>query len=255
MAVTEHPDAGLPSNAQTVMTEWAPDTGETRTEEWKGAPGDIAAQYTAQQSASGIRGITKRIAEGRATLICRFERTDSGQPESVVTIEELYAQDVVRPIEYAPYFTTAATKIADDDISWVLRVVEEQWEEAKITTEGDALGRKNWAAWTDPMKELRYHLNHGVQSYLETTFTFARSRYGIRTSQMQATFSDINTVVTAPVFSTSMDAIVATLPDGEWLKRSPRVTHMGKGRWQVQEEWIYAAKISVVYGGTWGKDN
>ena len=254
MGVTENPDNGLPTNAQKVTTEWAPDTGETRTEEWNGSPVDIKAKYLDQQDASGIRGMTKTIGGNRAaTLVCRFERADSGQPESVTTIEELWAQDVIRPVEYAPYFTTAAaTKLDDDDISWVMMCVDEQWEDAEINAAAVREGKTAFTAWTDSMKELRYHVLHGQDSYLETTFLFRRSLYGIRESQMQGVFGHINEVVDAPIFSTDMSKLVKTLPTGEWMYRCPQVTHLGRGRWSVQAEFIYADKISAIYGGTWG---
>jgi hypothetical protein len=257
MAVTERGTGGTPDSVREVTRTWRPDTGEDTIYNWpNGTPENIDAKYEALKGDAGLRELTTRRAQGRCTLVAKYARADDEQPESVTTIEELYAFDVVRPIEYAPYFTTAAaTKIDDDDIGWVTRVIEEQWNENEITTQGDALGKKNWAAWTDSMKELKYHALHGQPDYLETAYGFRRSRYGVRTSQMQASFDDINKKVAAPTFSTSMGAVVASLPKGEWLKRCPSVRHLGRGRWQVEEEFVYATKVSIIYGGTWGKDN
>jgi len=102
------------------------------------------------------------------------------------------------------------------------------------------------------MKELRYHMAHGVESFYETSFVLRRSLHGVKTSVVKASFTGINAIAaTAPTLTTGMTTLVESLPTGEWLYRPPQAEHMGRGKWRVSQEWQWAEKWSIVYGGTW----
>jgi hypothetical protein len=193
-------------------------------------------------------------ANGRGTLVATFSRTGNqvDQGEDVSIVEELYAVDVIKDITTCPYFSIDGTALDNDEVSWIKRTVDEQWSEAEINQQGLQLSRPQYSAWSAAMKELHYHLMHGVTTYYETGFVMRQSLHGIRWSQMQASFTGINQVITAPVFKTDMTNLIQALPAGEWLYRPPQAGYLGKGRWRVDVEYQYAVKWSKVYGGTWG---
>jgi len=259
MSATKNGTQTLPTDAPTWIKVYTSGSGEVETNEWAGEKSDILTKYEElkadAEAGENIASLEASGNNGRSKLIARFGRTGSISSEygdDVTIIEELYAVDVVKDLRASPYFSTAATKLTDDQVSWVQTCVDNQWSEADITTEGDAVSRNNWAAYTDSMKELRYHLLHGHDSYFETGFILRRSLYGVRTSVIEGSFTGINTVVAAPTFASQMDTLIAALPAGEWLYKPPAAEHLGKGKWRISLEWHYAAKWSKVYGGTWG---
>lgn len=259
MAATQNGTTGLPSNPPTTTKEWSYGLGETQSKEWRGAPADIDAKYESLKGDLNIGKVTQSNADGRARVVAQFGRSNNGTEnygDDVTEIEELYAIDIVKDIYTAPYWTTAtATKLTDDQVAWVRECSEGNYSEAKITLQAAAYTPPNiaWANWTNSMKELRHHVLDGETSYLLTGFILRVSLYGVRTSFIGATFSNINEVATsAPTLSAYMLSLVDQLPSGEWLYKPPQVEHLGGGRWRVVREWHWADKWSKIYGGTWG---
>lgn len=282
MSATQVPDNGIPhvtpgtmpSTAPKVTKEWAPGVGEVETREWKGTKADIEVLYgeakeAATAGTSPIANLTFTNDVGRASLIARYATQGSevieGVPSEVTIIEELYAVDVVKDIVLAPIFRTHVDNwltgvygvapdpdyfTTNDQIAWVRFCCEERYSEAEITTAGTLNGKPGWSEWTLGMKELRNHIMHGQDSYYETAFVLRRSAYGVRSSAVEASFVNINRVVEAPTFSTSMQHLIEALPDGEWLYKPPQAESLGRGRWRVTREWHWADQWSIVYGGS-----
>ena len=256
MSATKNPDQALPTNAPTITRDYIPGVGETRTEEWPiGERSDIKAKYDQLVFDSKIGGfatgnltqLSMQSREGRASLVARFE---DANPENGLNgtdtrvVEELYAMDVIKDISAAPYFSTVvATKLTDDQVAVVRKAVREDLLEAEID---------GYAAWSASQKELRWLMLHGQESYYETAFAVRQSLYGVITSTIQASFTDINQVVNAPVLSNQMNLLLDALPAGEWLYRPPQAEHIGNGKWRITKEWQWASAWSKVYGGTMG---
>lgn len=266
MTQTATPDNGLPDAAQTITKDYVFGSGETITAAWKGKKSDVEDKYEEAkgdaEAGANIAQATFTNSDGRAGVVIRYNRTGvdiAGNPEDVAVIEELYAVDVLKDIDTADYFAVTVSvpkglPLDDDEVAFVRKVSSMNLTETEITSYSfrvakDALGK--WANWTTGMKELRYHLLRGADTYYETGFILRRSRHGIRTSVIEASFAGINTVVTAPTFQSPMDALIASLPTGEWLLRPPQANFLGRGKWRIDEEWQYATKWSIVYGGTW----
>ena len=286
MTAAKTPNVTLPSNPPTVIKHWAVGNGEDVTHEWAGERSEIETEYQNQKATGegggNIQELTMTNRQGRATLVTKFGRTGQdleGHPSDVTVIEELYAVDVLKDISEAPYFSVllpvghplyaaqnAGAKglpLTNDQVAWVRYCVEQNFTEAEIdlavVERGVSGATFNFANWTTGMKELRWHLLHGVESYFETAFVLRRSSYGVRTSQIKASFTGINAVCKAstagrqpiPEFDSRMDDLILSLPAGEWLYKPPQAEHIGRGRWRISEEWQWAEKWSIVYGGTW----
>lgn len=262
MSPTKHGTQTLPDPAPLETIEWTREGGVVREMEWSGTKDDINAKLAAllaeAEAGANYQTIRGENRNGRARCILRIGRTNGsggslgtgGGTNEVQTVEELYAVDVMDDIKTAAYFDAIDT----DYMNWVARAVEEQWSQTEIDEQAASIGLGSnfeFANWSAKMLVLYQHLTRGVGTYLRHHLVYRKTRYGLRTSGMQATFTGINTVVDAPEFSTPMSALVDTFPDGEWLKRTPSVEHLGKGRWRVSEEYQWALSWSVVYGGTW----
>jgi hypothetical protein len=148
-------------------------------------------------------------------------------------IEELYGQDQVKDIEAAPIFDVEDAKN--------LIVARNAARDAE-----DEIG-----SWTDRQKLLYRMIAHGQTSYFETGFVYRRSIYRSTQTQANVSFENINKVVTTPpVLSSRLTNLIANLPSGEWLQKPPQIQYGGRGVYQLTQEWWWAEKWSVIYGGT-----
>jgi len=277
MSATKNGTGGVPATAPTTIKTWEAGNGEVEQQEWPlGVPSDLSAEYAALKAAAiagdGTQSLEYRAGQGRASLVKRIVRkadtTTDGYSEDVTVVEELYAVDVLKDISEAPYFATDLSAshplyskqngkgepVTAEQLVWVRDCVENRLTTDRITSEAKRLGltgNSEWEDWTTLMKELRYHLSHGVETFFETGFVLRRSLYGVRTSAIKASFASINTVVAAPTFKSQMDQLLGTLPTGEWLYKPPQAEHLGRGRWRVTQEWQWSESWSIMYGGTW----
>lgn len=255
MSATEHGTGGIPSDAPVITKEWAPGVGETITKEWPlGTPSNVNEAYENEKAlaiaGNNLQSLSMRTSNGRSSLVARFGRSGNSSEygEDVAVVEELYSIDIIKDICESPYWKS----MSNDDMSWVRHCVENRLTEDEITIEAAvAPGRRAWASWSALMKSLRYHMIHGVDTYYETGFILRRSLHGVRTSVIRASFSGINAVGADPSFKSQMHTLIESLPSGEWLYRPPQAEHLGRGRWRITQEWQWAVKWSVMYGGTW----
>ena len=271
MAATRLPDQNSPTNAPTVTKEFVPGVGERTVEEWPlGTPTDIDAKYETAKAAAiagtdNIANVTYRGREGRASLVIRYGREAGDVAEygdEVQVIEELYAVDVIRDMRLAPYFSPKepdGDDLTNKQMAFVKRCTSMGYDEDEIEKYVYDQGLDSdhlYANWTAKMKSLYGHLNRG-EDYYETGFVLRRSLYGLRSSRINVNFTGINKVADGkeghaekPFFKSPMDSLVALLPPGEWLYRTPGTEHLGQGRWRVTEEWQWAPGWSIVYDGT-----
>lgn len=261
MAPEKVPDVDLLADAPITEKVFIPGAGETQSKEWNGTAADVLAKYEELKDAAQLGGVGQNIREirygnniGRGRVIVQFARTPvsttPGIPADMQVVEELYGVDIIRDVRAAPYFCTGgAAEVTDDEAAIVSKAVERKDIESAIIAPEYGTA---FSAWTDGMKQLRYHMLHGNESYYETGFVLRRSKIGVITSDLKQTFLDINKVVDAPIFLSDMDMLIYLLPEGEWLYRPPSVEYLGGGKWRVQEEWHWAEKWSKMYGGSWG---
>jgi hypothetical protein len=251
--------------------------GETIVQDWAGDKERVLEKYAdmkATADAGGnIAGLSYQMRQGRATLVARFGRTGGGSEaygDDVTVIEELFAVDVLKDICCAPYFAVAlaathplyakqngATKglpLSDDQVAFVRDCVDRNLTEFEINAEvakRELSASYTWTNWSTGMKELRWHLQRGIETFYETGFILRQSLYGVRTSSIKAAFTGLNTVAAAaPEFDSRMDELIEALPSGEWLIKPVQCEHLGRGKWKVSKEWQWAEKWSIVFGGT-----
>lgn len=213
--------------------DYTKESGEILTITHSGDEEGVLADYTTYKaamiasSATDLASLSFNSDRGRATLIRRYIRENKD-------IEELYGVDVIKDILTSSYF---------DDLS--------DPEIVAVRTKHDD-GEAADPAWSAKQKNLYMHLARGEESYMLTQFILRVTKNSVLTTEAKASFTNLNKVVTAPTLSSNMAALVDSLPDGEWLKKPPQVENLGKGRWRVGQEYHWAEKWSVIYGGTWG---
>ena len=281
------PNLPLPDKAPDITMDYIYGQGEQREESWPaGTEEEMWAKYKLEKQNADIgfgnvSQVQLRGSGGRYSVIKRFGRTGGGifvgLPGDISTVEELIAFDVMKDIRTAPYFSNPiednevaawgdrdakGLPLVNDEVAFVTLCVEQNWTESKITAfaisaEGAAFGVPAYQAswkyedWQDGLKELRWQMLHGTDTYYETAFELRRTKYGIKQSAIKVDYATINHVVPTPKFLSGMDQLVKKLPAGEWLYKTPTVENLGHGKWRVSEIWQWAEKWSIVYGGSW----
>jgi len=259
MSITQLPTSnGLPTESQVRSKDFDLLGGELISQEWNGHPTDVLAKYEALKAQSILTGDPVKVSyanqQGRARVIAKFERTEVEPDESgaeITTVEELIGVDVVKDIRTASYFDN----LDDSQVSWVTLCAEMKWTSDEIDANAAERGLSSSyekSSWSELMQTLYFHLIHGQESYYETAFVLRQSKYGVKKSAIDASFTGVNTVVTAPTLSSDMDDLVSALPTGEWLYKPPEIEYLGNKRWRAAFEWQWAERWSVVYGGTFG---
>jgi len=219
---------------------WTPNTGDVRSLTWDGATEDVYNTFLARRAAApgtaDVFELNYRSQNGQATLIERRMRDDGN------LIEELYGVDVMKDALTMAYFSS----LTNDQVVAVRAAYESMREE------GESGGPPS-GGFTGLQAVLYFHLARGVEVLPETAWVFCSTQRAVRFKSVNATFANVNRVVTAPAIdSSSIQKLVTSIPAGEWLYKPPRVTSAGKGKYDVSREWWWAEKWSVVLGGTWG---
>jgi hypothetical protein len=217
----------------TNSIDFTKEGGEVVSYVHQGDTDNVLVDYNTFKSAmiastvTDLSSLSFQSINGRATLIRRYVRENKD-------IEELYGVDVIKDICTAKYF--------DDMTDTQIVAVRTKHENGEARDE----------AWTVLQKNLYWHLVRGMESYLETQFILRVTTRSASATTTKKSFTGINTVVTAPTLSANMQQLIDSLPAGEWLKKPPTAENLGKGRWRLGQEYHWAEKWSVLYGGTWG---
>ena len=214
-------------------------TARSRTETGPVAIITARQLYWRNQAISGaerIASLEKNTSGGgRASLTIVFDRTPSmfGPFGDQDELQELNSFDVVKDIKSAPYFES----LINDQVIAVVKKFE-----------GPTPGVDS--GWTDLQKALYGHLAHGQESYLETAYEFRQTFQTNSNRLLRASTSNPNTVQNLPTLTASLQRLIDTLPDGEWLKKPTNVQYLGRKGWLVSITYQWAPKWSIIYGGT-----
>jgi len=257
MTIKKDGASGLPTNAQITSREFETDMGETLEYEWTGAKDDALTKYNTLKALAmagpSIRSVRYQNANGRGRVMFRQTLNVEGDPEII----EVYAVTVVQPVYMSEFFSAGGTaELDDDEVSWVRDCCEMNYSEADITayavdSNNVPVTWQQWANWTDAMKELRHHIQHGHEQDEDHRFVVRRSRYVHGRRQTKASFANIGQVVDLPSFGGAVNSLLDSFPDGYWRKMPPYAEWLGDGKWRVTEEWAWARHYSVIYGGDW----
>ena len=220
---------------------WTQDGGEQQVKIYRGDKDSVYALYQEHLASppAGVMSMEYTDTEGRGELRETFVRVADvyviGSDSEITIIEEVFAVDVLKDIRTHKYFET----LTDAQIALVSNDVENQTESP---------------SYSDAKQAALYsHLIHKVESYNDVQFCYRKTSLAMKSKNINAAFDNINRVVSAPTPSAvaAINHLLASFPDGEWLYRPPQAEYTGKGKWRVTQEWWWAEKWSVIYGGTW----
>ena len=217
---------------QSTRKDWNTDTGESSEITYTGDQSEVSTLYENAKSETGIVAAQLQIERGRGTASKRYERLVAGETPAPGATQELFAVDVIKDVRSHPYFASLTNAQILD-----------------VKTAADN-GTGEDAGWSALQKTLYQHYAFGAESYYETAFVFRSTRKVGKSQALSISTSNINEVVTAPTASGTMATLISALPSGEWLKRPPSIRYIRPGVWEASEEWQWAKKWSVIYGGT-----
>jgi hypothetical protein len=239
--------AGASGIEETFTRKTTPKFGAQNTYEYSGPTAELEAIETLAArgtfQSENVSEMELRTSRGRGTLRVTCARIWEEVDTDSQTVQELNAIDVTRSIYVAPYFRTMSLAL----IASVRKAYENQLTAAEIAVVASA---DSWGGAGGLPYQLLGHLRLGMDSYTSTAYEFVKTWRTTSTGQLSIEASNINTVVSLPALSGTMNNLVGSLPAGEWLKRPTTVTSTGGGWFSVRVGYLWAPKWSVIYGGT-----
>ena len=194
------------------------------------------ADRIAASAEEGISGLTYREQKGRGTLDIQYSRMAVvSNPIDGDSIQELYGVDIVRDILTAPYFKSLTT----NEISDIMKLYEAR----------DGLGS---GVYSDKEKTLYGHLMHGDDSWVETRYEFRQTWQVSSTKELNQAASNPNTIQALPALNSTMQKLIDSLPEGQWLKKPIQVQQAGRRGWVVSLTYQWAKQWSIIYVGDEG---
>jgi len=231
--------AGAPDSVTyRAKLNWAFTTGERQEVEIKGTETAVKAIYDNLKLVAGSQPTydTMEYDPGRGVARLKLSKVVDNS-ESQPGVDE--AEYEFFPVEYSkrPQHHSHFASLTTDQVSAVLKAAENP--NINETSSG----------FTALSLELFRHLRYGVDDLTESGYALRETKIVSRRTTLQASYDNVNRVVDPPDIS-AINAIIGVLPGGEWLKKAPTVTRVGR-RWRITQEWWLAERWSVAYGGTW----
>lgn len=256
MTTEFNPASMLPTVTEAIkqgsVRVWSLEEGEALVTTYKGPYSVLETLYNTYVDAAlagnpSISSVELPVTNGRATLTIRtvdqaYGGSSGGETERIDGVEELYPVDITKDVAAAPKYES----LSSGDIAKVKRAISDLMDGSDAYTYlgGDGL---MWDLWK------RYQ--HGENNYLALSYVFRRSY--VTNSRLRAIslLGTVNTVITqaalVAAINSKIASVVAAVPDGEWLVRTPKVSFQGRGKYHIEEEYQWALKWSDLYtGGT-----
>jgi hypothetical protein len=224
--------------AQGIKLSFTNVSGEEQILTYKGNSVAVQALYNTFKSLvnnyAAYDSVEFDQGKGNGTLIAKLIADGPGT-------FELYANEMVLPLELAPDFSA-------------LKAYEIL--ESKIAV-SKGISPTDFDANYDPttIESLYYkYLCSGMVEYNFSSYVIRSSQIVSRRSQVRADFANVNKVVALPNGLESSLAIITGVAalGGEWLKKSPHVQTIGTKKYQVSYELWWSDKWpKIPYGGSW----
>ena len=194
---------------------------------------------------AGVDDMDEDIEGQAGRLIVRIY-DDGGGDEGANTEEtnaiwELYANDILKPIE------------SHTDFNGITGKRKRQIEEAVRNAEAITLTGAAEIA-------LGGYLSHQVLDYMIGNYILRKATTLSSRSTITASHADVYRVVTLASINppsallgilTGLQKEDGTLGTWEWLKKPPQILQVSKTKYKLQYEWIGAERWAEIYGGSW----
>ena len=153
------------------------------------------------------------------------------------------------PIFENPYFTTVDTPLTAQE-THAVRVAFETGIQTNPTNSLNPAYPFDGSAFSDKAAVLYAFLAQGVESYQRSAYVLRASMVASKRSLFVIDNTGDNTVVTPPN-TASVNSLIGSLPDGEWLKQCGDVQMFGNRKWKLTWEYWWAPQwSSILYSGT-----
>jgi hypothetical protein len=212
---------------QSVGKSWNYLNGEVSQTVYKGVYASVEALYNSYKAVAGSAPSidSLQLTYQRGTGVLTVSTIEDGTPQY-----ELIGNELSNPVWTHSHF--AALTAAE------IEAVRRDFEQG--------LG----GTFTGTQLELWNMLSQGTEEYLVSSYVLRETKQVSKKSNVTASYTDVNKVMTPPNTS-AVNALIGSLPPGEWLKKTPQVRLIGSKRWQISTEWWWAEKwSSILYSGS-----
>ncbi len=223
---------GATSETKVKRTKtWSRDGGLVTAEEWSGPIAAVEAVFNRYAGkSSGVSTLQFVSAGGKG--VCVVTWADEPVASEVPEIWEVRPNEMEVPIEQHSTFDAA-------------------------DREAMALARKEYQAGKECSSEIEvivlYYnfLANGIDAYLDGGLSISKTVVVSANSTLAASYCGVNRVQSIASIGAPR-AIIGALPSGwEWLKKTPTVRQVSRGRYQIAQEW-WGAELGwskILYGG------
>jgi hypothetical protein len=253
---------------------WDPRTGSSYQRRWQGTPTAVAAQAAALQAAGIKYQIEEPHGEGSYQIVTGYYNADEAQPagEAIADNWDLDGEDLEKTLwehpktvaifEAITAFNSGTPELASRDRAYL-----RSWCEAAArndpdpplgyggsdpATEPGIITKAAFIGVTSPTNVANLKLL--IRDLAAGTEAWSISRYVLRHTLTVPWGSTIRPAYTNVGKMMTTSSLIATehpslfllddLPAGYWLKRTPKVTQSGPGRWNIIQEWWHADAFS-----------
>lgn len=227
---------------QGIQKRLAPGGGEAQVRTWRGLNTAVEQLYETVKLLAltdpTYQDVQYNAGRGNATLTVtqatQQSITATDVENGVETVYEMFPNEFTKRVEQAPYFDTlTAAQIAQ---------VYQSYNAGILSTD---------TGFTSKQLDLMKLLERGTTEYFATGYVLRVTKTVSGRANVQASFTDVNRVVTPNVNNGTIATLIGALPTGEWIKRAPVVRRVNRVKWLiVYEYWWSETWSAALYGGT-----
>jgi len=242
--------------------------GETTSKTYEGPIEKINDLYTisVNEVKDGILdSADKGISGGKGQLSITYvaDDGDGGETneEAINEIWELIGQDFIKPLRSYGGEVNKANGDKIDSKKFNEDANQAVFEEVKVYYETGGTDKRVSAPAGEPQETYYKLLLRGQSEYLRSAAILRRTVQTSRRGELSGSWKKVDRAITLAEtgFSSSgqgaLVGAISEMPEQskgrkQWLKRAPQITQVGRGRYNLVQEWIYAAGWSTnMYDG------
>ena len=229
---------------------WDPRRGPTVIRNFKGTPDTIAALSTGLYNTK-TRFHLSRMPDGGYSMLTTFQGAEDTQPvdQPLTDYWSLDGADIEESLWNHPDAIALFADMLDDDGNPTNQYTSVRRDIQDVVSGNKLLSEIAWWATASvSMKQFVHTLLIGQDTYFRSSWVLDRKTVIAWNSIIRPTTNNINKVYTSTLSLRQVEGVPDLpfdLPDGIWLKKSPKFDPLGSDKWQISQQWWWGDNYST----------